>query len=167
MNSGHSLLQTEDIFLKTKDILLTTADNGKWGQVNWTHWVPFLATRCLYQGVGVHLTRGQPDPKADEMSCWPEVVPLLTTRCLYWGRGGGSEEASGGWGLHLKNEDGLLQTEDIFLKTQDSLLNTEDNRNELRSMRPMLVPLLASRCLFWGYIWAQVNQTQLSATLGH
>ena len=29
MSSGHSLLQTEDILLKTKDDLLTTADNGK------------------------------------------------------------------------------------------------------------------------------------------
>ena len=38
------------------------------------------------RGLGVHLTRDQPDPKADQISCWPEVVPLLTTRCLYWDR---------------------------------------------------------------------------------
>ena len=36
MSSGHSLLQTEDVLLKTKDDLLTAADNGKWAQVNWT-----------------------------------------------------------------------------------------------------------------------------------
>ena len=45
--------------------------------------VPLLATRCLYQGV--HLTKGQPDPKADQMSSWPDVVLFLATRCLYWG----------------------------------------------------------------------------------
>ena len=55
--------------------------------------VPFLATRCFYQGL--HLTEGQPDPKADQMSSWPHkadqmstwpnVVPLLVTRCLYMG----------------------------------------------------------------------------------
>ena len=33
----------------------------------------------------VHLTKGQPDWKADQMSSWPTVVPLLTTRCLYKG----------------------------------------------------------------------------------
>ena len=38
-------------------------------------------------GVGVHLTKHQPDPQADEMSYLPAVVPLLTTRCLYWGGG--------------------------------------------------------------------------------
>ena len=36
MSSGHSLFQTEDILLKTKDELLTTEDNGKWAQVNKT-----------------------------------------------------------------------------------------------------------------------------------
>ena len=40
---------------------------------------------------------------------------------------------SGGWGLHLKNEEGLLQTENVLLKTKDGLLNTEDNRSDLRS----------------------------------
>ena len=29
MSSGHSLLQTEDVLLKTEDDLLTLADNGK------------------------------------------------------------------------------------------------------------------------------------------
>ena len=33
----------------------------------------------------VHLTKGQSDPKADQMSSWPEVIPLVTTRCLYQG----------------------------------------------------------------------------------
>ena len=55
--------------------------------------VPFLATRCFYQGL--HLTEGQPDPKADQMSSWPhkadqmstwpDVVLLFTTGCLYLG----------------------------------------------------------------------------------
>ena len=48
-------------------------------------------------GVGVHLTKHQPDPQADDMSCWPAVVSLLTTRCLYWG--GGIKGADGGIGV--------------------------------------------------------------------
>ena len=35
--------------------------------------------------LGVHLTKGLPDPKADQMSSWPDVVPLLATRCCYQG----------------------------------------------------------------------------------
>ena len=62
--------------------------------------VPLLATRCLYWRV--HLTEGQPDQKADQMSSWPDEVLFLATKCLYE-----------------------------------------------------------------GYIWAQVNCTQLSTTLGH
>ena len=45
--------------------------------------VPFLATRCLYQGVC--LTECQPEPKDKQMSRWPDVVPFLATRCLYQG----------------------------------------------------------------------------------
>ena len=33
--------------------------------------VPVLANRCLYWGVC--LTKGQPDPKPDQMSSWPEM----------------------------------------------------------------------------------------------
>ena len=35
--------------------------------------------------LGVHLTKGHPDPKADKMSSWPDLVLLLATRCLHWG----------------------------------------------------------------------------------
>ena len=34
---------------------------------------------------GVHLNTGQPDQKANQMSCWPDVVPLFVIRCLNWG----------------------------------------------------------------------------------
>ena len=34
---------------------------------------------------GVHLTKGQPDPNADQMSSWPEILSHLATRCLYRG----------------------------------------------------------------------------------
>ena len=88
----------------------------------WPAVVPLLTNRCLYLGalrgivgdaVVVHLTKHQPDPQADEMSCWPAVVPLLTTRCLYWGWGWGVQgpmECRGHQGLHLENEDSLLQS---------------------------------------------------------
>ena len=83
--------------------------------------VPLLATRCLTLGSiegmregGVHLTKHQPDPQADNMSCWPTVVPLLTTRCLSWGLGqwglaGGVGVSGGIGGIHMKKEDSLLQ----------------------------------------------------------
>ena len=35
--------------------------------------------------VGVCLTECQSDPKAHQMSSWPDIVLLLTTRCFYWG----------------------------------------------------------------------------------
>ena len=66
--------------------------------------VPLWATRCIYQGGtqssgqldtteyqsltttgGVCLTKGQSDPRADQMSSWLDVVPLLATKCFYWG----------------------------------------------------------------------------------
>ena len=47
------------------------------------NFVPLLATRCLYWGV--HLTKGQPDPKGDQMPSWSYVAPLLATKCLYQG----------------------------------------------------------------------------------
>ena len=72
------------------------------------NFIPLLATRCLYQewgihlsssqldttlyhswpldaSIGVYLTKGQPDPKAEQMSSWLDIVPLLATRCLYQG----------------------------------------------------------------------------------
>ena len=36
MKTKDGLLQTEDVPLQTEHGLLTTADNGKWAQVNWT-----------------------------------------------------------------------------------------------------------------------------------
>ena len=47
------------------------------------------------EGVRVHLTKHQPDPQADDMSCRPAIVPLLTTRYLYWGWGGTSRVQQG------------------------------------------------------------------------
>ena len=35
--------------------------------------------------LGVCLTECQPDPKAHQISSWPDVVLLWATRCLYWG----------------------------------------------------------------------------------
>ena len=113
--------------------------------------IPLLVTRCLYLGaswgwwgLGIHLTKYQPEPQADQMSCWPAVVTLLTTRCMYWQWGiKGWQGCRGCRRLHMKNEDGLLQ---ILLKTQDGLLKTIEH--ELRWMGPKLVLLLVTRCLY-------------------
>ena len=67
----------------------------------------------------------------------PYLVPLLATTCLYQG-------------AHLKSKDGLLQTEDILFKTKDSVLKTEDNGKWPQDNQTQLIPLLATRCLYWG-----------------
>ena len=134
---------------------------------HWPEVIPLLTTRCLYQGVGADrglpLTKGQADPKADQMSCWPEVAPLLTTRCLYEG-------------VHLKTKDSLLQTENILLKTHDGLLNTADNTTWAQVNQTYLVPLLATRWLYWGMSdgrsaqpngWQHVKLFWHSTILGH
>ena len=128
-----------------------------------------------HEGVGVQLTKQQPDPQGDDMSCGPAVVPLLTTRCLYWGWGhwglaGGVEgvRASGvSRGCRgIKGTLGVTYEKwwqpiancKVLLKTQGT--------PELRSPGPMLVPSLATRCL-WGYIWVQLNWAYVSTILGH
>ena len=140
----------------------------------WPDVVLLLATKCLYwgwgwghMGVGVHLTKHQPDSQADQMSCWPVVVPLLTTRCVYWG----GEGPTGGIGGDIwKNQDSVLQS-----PLENSRLSIEHCRpieHELRSMEPKLVPLLATKCLYlvghWGgigewwvggYMWQNISMT--------
>ena len=94
---------------------------------------------------GVHLTKHQHDPQADDMSCWPAVVPLLITRTLLgWGGGikgptGGVVGVRGHWGLHMTNEDGLLQS-----SLENARQSIADNKT-----------------------WAQVNGAQVWTTLGH
>ena len=207
--------------------------------------VPFLPTRCCYlQGIEgaywgdgcgrIHLTKHHTDPQADHMLCWPAAVPLLTTRCLYWGLGVSIREANrvcrGIGGLHMKNEDCLLQSTcensrwsvadnrtwaqvngtqvhttlghrmplprgyvwlEVSLtqrltKCQDYLTSYwaqvnwtyvstilghqmplwEDTSDQM-SRWPEVVLLLATRCLFWGYIWLNVSQTQRMTKCQH
>ena len=141
------------------------------------------------EGKGVHLTTDQPDPQADQMSCWPAGVPLLTTRCLYWGWGHrGTLGVSRGyiWKIkmvyckaHLKTQDGLLNTEDnrTWAQVNGSQVSTTlghqmplpgvhlttgqpDPMADQMSSWPDIAPLLATRCLLpGGYIWTQVNWT--------
>ena len=119
------------VLLKTEDSLLNTADNRIWDQVNGTqisttlgHQMPLSGA---WRGIGggpSDQTKHQPDPQADQMSCWPAVVPLLTTRCLYWGWVGcqGANEGLGGCqghqGWHLKIKMVYCK---VLLKTQDSI----------------------------------------------
>ena len=42
-----------------------------------------------------------------------------------------------------------------------------DPKVDQMSSWPDILLLLVTRCLYWGYIWAQVNWTQISSTLGH
>ena len=139
------LLQTQDDLLQTIEHELRSMGPML---------LPLLATRCLYLGSwGVMGWRGtfdkhQPDPQADDMSCWPAVLPFLTTRCLYGGgvvrQANGVVGALGGyiWKMKMVYCKGLL-------RTQDGLLQTIEH--ELRSMGPKLLPLLATRCLSLGH----------------
>ena len=143
------------VHLKTEDGLLKTIKHEF--RYTGTKLVLLLATICPYLGAlmgiegdgsGVHMTKHQPDPLANDMSYWPAIVQLLTTRFLYWGRdgGGGVKGPTGGVGVsggivrfHMKNEDGLLQS-----TLENWRYAIADNRK-----------------------WAQVNGTQVNTTLGH
>ena len=61
--------------MKTQDILLNTADNRTWTQVNGTQVSTTLGYQMPLSGgiggdqLGVPLTKHQPDPQADKISC--------------------------------------------------------------------------------------------------
>ena len=93
---------------------------------NWSKVISLWATRWLYWGDrvgatwlgwghggrGLHLTKGQSDPKADQMPSWPKVVSLLDTRCLYWGQGqwgGVGGVGMMGVGVHLTKSSITVQ----------------------------------------------------------
>ena len=54
-----------------------------WAQVNWMQVSATLGHKMPQ--LGVDLTKGQPDPKAAQMSGLPDVVLLLATRYHYQG----------------------------------------------------------------------------------
>ena len=112
--------------------------------------VPLLATRCLYQKV--HLTKGQSDPKADQMSSWPDVVPILATICLYWGDM--SELRSTGPNLVQ-----LLATRCLY-QGEHLTKGKPGPKADQMSSWPDIVPFLATRCLYQGYIWQKVILAQ-------
>ena len=126
----------------------------------WGHW-----GACGCNGEGVHLTKHQSDPQADDMLWWCEVVSLLTIRCLYWD--GGIRGLTGGVGVSGVIRGYMWNMQMIYckelLKTQDSLLQTLEH--ELRSSGLKLVPFLATRWLYWGYIWTQVSCIYISTIL--
>ena len=64
-----------------------------------------------------------------------------------WGVRGADRVCMGHWGVTYKMKMAYCK---VLVKTQDSLLQTIEH--ELRSMRPKLVPLLATRCLYLGGI---------------
>ena len=110
--------------------------------------VPLLATRCIYQGyiwtqinwIQLNTALGHQMPLPGEGYIWPKVslIQRLT-----------------------KYQADLIQYHSWPL---DASIG---GSSEFRSTRPNLVLLLATRCSTGGYIWAQVNWTQLSTVLGH
>ena len=62
-----------------------TKGQPAWSSNTLGHEMSLLGVVVWGAGAGgreVHLTKGQPDPKADQMSSWPKLVSLLATRCL-------------------------------------------------------------------------------------
>ena len=143
--------------------------------------VPLLATRCLYLGHWVH--RGWwGGGTSDKTSAWPTgwwhvmlTCSSTTLGCeipvLGWnikGANRGYRGIKGHWGI--RGIGGYIWKMKmvyckVLLKTQDGLLQAIEH--ELRWMGPKLVPLLATSCLYWGYIWAQIKLTWCCTALGH
>ena len=113
--------------------------------------VPLLATRCLYLGELRGHRRWWDGGTSDKTTAWPTgwwhiILPCGSTTLDHqmpvWGWGWGIKGANGcrgHWGLHMKNEDGLLQS-----TLENSRESIADNRT-----------------------WAQVNWTYVSTSLGH
>ena len=128
-------------------------------------------------GIAGHMgVMGQGGP-SDKTSAWPtgwwHVMLTCSSTTLdpldaytgvgSWGIRGSTREV-GILGVTYENEDGLLQS---ILENSRSLLQTIEH--ELRSMGPMLVPLLATRCLnlgHWGAYggWGSIWQTSAWST---
>ena len=119
---------------------------------------------------GVHLTKGQPDPKADQMSSWPHIVPFLATRCSTRVT---SELQSTRpklvpilatrcfyQGVHLTKG----QPTQRLTKCQANLMQYHSRppdapigESELRSTGPSLVPSWPLDASTRGYIWPKVS----------
>ena len=100
---------------------------GKITQVNQTYVSTGLGLQMPLLG-RVHLTEGQPDPKANQ------------------------DASTGGY---IWTQINWTQVSTILGHQMPLLGGT----SELRSTGPKLLPLLPTRCLYWRYVWAQVNQT--------
>ena len=143
--------------------------------------VPLLVTWCLY--LVVHLILCQLDP--NESHSWPLDAPsgayiwakvsmtqrltkcqadLTQYHCLSLDVSTrGTSELR--WIRH--NLVPLLATRYLYSGVQLTK-HLHDPKAHYMSSWPEIVPLLSTRCLYQGgYIWVQVNQTQLSTTFGH
>ena len=119
------------------------------------NWVPLLATRCLYQGEC--LTKGQPDPKAENMSNWPDIVLLLATRCLYWGINVSSDQLN----------QALYHSWPLDASTGGSIWPKVSLTQRLTNVKLTWCGTTFGHQMLLPGVWAQVNQTHLSTTLGH
>ena len=126
--------------------------------LNWATW-------WLYHGAC--LTKCEADPKADEMSSWPDLVLLLATWYLYWGvclsSGQPDPTYYHSWPL-------VASTRGVHLSLGQPSppLDASTGGNVwVQINQTNIVPLLATRCHYLGYVWPQVNQTQCSTTLHH
>ena len=155
------------LLLKTKDGLLQIIEHEL--RPMGPTLVPLLATRCLYLGSILGWWGGG---TSYHTPAWPTDWPNVMLTCssttiddympvhgvqVGVGESGGKRGCRGvrgHWQLHMKNE--VLCK--LLLKTQDGLLQTIEH--ELRSSGPNLVLVLATRCLYWGYVWLKFSLTQ-------
>ena len=98
----------------------------------------------------LHLTKGQADPKVDQMSSWPDIVLLLATRCLY--QGGTSELSSTGPNLVSLLAMRCLYWGSIWLKCKKDIWKFENTLHfrccftEVFSMKDQQVVLTRKNC---------------------
>ena len=156
-----------NVLVKTQDGLLQTIEDGL--RSMGPKFIPLLATRCLYQGVCE--TESQPDPKANQMSRWPNIywAPVNWTyvRTILGHQmplQGGTSDWMSAWCKGWPNVK--MTWWSTILGHQMPLLgvvwpNVRLTRRMTGLSRwPYIVLFLATRCLYWGYIWSNVRLTQ-------
>ena len=97
--------------------------------------------------------------KADQMSNWPKVVSLLATRYLYWGWWMGCREVRGQLWPNI-SQSWCSTTLGHYIPLAGS---TSDHRLALMSSWPKVVPLLPTRCLYWGMHLTKGQPDQMSS----
>ena len=108
---------------------------------------------------GVHLTEGQLDPNANQMSCWPDIILFLVTECLYWGvcLTEGQPDPKGHQMSRWPDVVPLLVTRCLCWGVH--LSSDQPDLTQFWAGYVWLVLLLATRCLYGGSVCLSAKRT--------